>query len=60
MIGISLKKLGKSVSLEETNVAGNKVEKITMVKGSLRCDLDLKANGEFVTGEMAFALKVGN
>ena len=60
LIGISLKKLGKSVSLEETNVAGNKVEKITMVKGSLRCDLDLKANGEFVTGEMAFALKVGN
>ena len=60
LIGISLKKLGKSVSLEETNVAGNKVEKITMVKGSLRCDLDLKANGEFNTGEMAFALKVGN
>ena len=60
LIGTSLKKLGKSVSLEETNVAGNKVEKITMVKGSLRCDLDLKANGEFVTGEMAFALKVGN
>lgn len=58
LIGISLKKLGKTVSLEETNVAGLKVEKISMVKGSLRCDLDLKPNGEFNTGELAFALNV--
>ena len=59
LIGVSLKKLGKSVSLEETNVKGMKVEKISMVKNSLRCELDLDSKGEFNTGEMAFALNVG-
>ena len=59
LIGISLKKLGKSVNVEETNVRGNKVEKITMVKNSLRCDLDLDKKGEFNTGELAFQITVG-
>ena len=36
-----------------------KVEKISMVKNSLRCELDLDSKGEFNTGEMAFALNVG-
>jgi len=58
LIGISLKKLGKGVKLEETNVKGNKVEKIEMVKNSLRCDLDLNTKGEFNTGELAFQIKV--
>ena len=59
LVGVSLKKLGKSVSLEETNVSGMKVEKISTVKNSLRCELDIDSKGEFNTGEMAFALKVG-
>jgi hypothetical protein len=59
LVGISLKKLGKSVSLEETNVGGMKTSKISMVKNSLRCDLDLNDKHEFNTGEMAFSLKVG-
>jgi len=59
LIGVSLKKLGKSAKLEETNVRGNKVEKIEMVKGSLRCDLDLDNRGEFETGELAFQIQVG-
>jgi len=58
LVGISLKKLGKSVSLEETNVGGMKTSKISMVKNSLRCDLDIDNKGEFNTGEMAFALNV--
>ncbi len=58
LVGISLKKLGKSVSLEETNVGGMKTSKISMVKNSLRCDLDIDDRGEFNTGEMAFALNV--
>ena len=58
LIGVSLKKLGKSAKLEETNVKGNQVEKIEMVKNSLRCDLDLNTKGEFNTGELAFQIKV--
>lgn len=58
LVGISLKKLGKDVRLEETNVSGNKVEKIKMIKNSLRCDLDLNKNGEFNTGELAFQIQV--
>ena len=58
LVGISLKKLGKNVSLEETNVGGMKTSKISMVKNSLRCDLDIDNKGEFNTGEMAFALNV--
>ena len=58
LVGISLKKLGKSVSLEETNVGGMKTAKISMVKNSLRCDLDINDKGEFNTGEMAFAINV--
>tara|TARA_B100000242_G_scaffold31622_1_gene18944 strand:+ start:702 stop:2072 length:1371 start_codon:yes stop_codon:yes gene_type:complete len=58
LVGISLKKLGKSVSLEETNVGGLKLSKISMIKNSLRCDLDIDNKGEFNTGEMAFAIDV--
>ena len=58
LVGISLKKLGKSAKLEETNVKGNKIEQINMVKNSLRCDLDLNSKGEFNTGELAFQIKV--
>jgi len=58
LVGISLKKLGKSVKLEETNVSGLKVEKIKLIKDTLRCDLDLNSSGEFKTGEMAFSLDV--
>jgi hypothetical protein len=58
LIGISLKKLGNKVSLEETNVGGAKVEEIKLVKDSIRCDLDLDNKGEFNTGEMAFAIVI--
>ena len=55
LVSISLKKLGKSVAVEEDD---NLVfERITMIKNSLRCNLDLRINGEFET--LAFALKVG-
>ena len=60
LVGISLKKLGKTVSLEETNIKGNKLEKITMIKNSLRCDLDLNNDGEFNTGELAFQIQVSS
>ena len=59
LIGISLKKLGKSVSVEETNVSGITPTIIKLIKNSLRCDLDLNDKHEFNTGEMAFSLKVG-
>ena len=58
LVGISLKKLGKTVKLEETNVKGNKLEKITLVKNSFNCDLSLDKKGEFSTGELSFSLDV--
>tara|TARA_B110000438_G_C15751266_1_gene623105 strand:- start:48 stop:1418 length:1371 start_codon:yes stop_codon:yes gene_type:complete len=58
LVGISLKKLGKTVKLEETNVKGNKLEKITLVKNSFNCDLSLDKKGEFSTGELSFSLNV--
>lgn len=58
LVGISLKKLGKSVKLEETNVNGNKLEKITLVKNSFNCNLTLDKKGEFTTGELSFSLNV--
>ena len=58
LVGISLKKLGKSVKLEETNVSGNKLEKITLVNNSFDCDLTLDTKGEFTTGELSFSLNV--
>lgn len=60
LIGISLKKLGKkSISVEETNVTKNKpMADISIVKDSINIDLDLNSQGEFVTGELAFKLKV--
>ena len=56
MVGISLKKLGKSVKLEETNVKGSKLEKITLVENSFDCNLSLDKKGEFTTGELSFSL----
>jgi|TARA_B110000438_G_C15768580_1_gene630785 hypothetical protein len=58
LVGISLKKLGKTVKLEETNVTGNKLQKITLVKNSINCNLDLDVKGEFTTGELSLALNV--
>ena len=59
LVGISLKKLGRVVSLEETNV--KKIDKeldITIVENSIKLDLDLNDSDEFVTGEMAFSINV--
>ena len=55
LLGISLKKItsGK-VKLEETNIGADRVEKISLVKNSFKCDLDMNAKGEFNTGELAF------
>ena len=58
LVGISLKKLGKSVKLEETNVKGSKLEKITLVENSFDCNLSLDKKGEFTTGELSFSLNV--
>ena len=58
LVGISLKKLGKKVKLEETNVKGNKTEKISLVKNSIDCNLDLDNKGEFNTGELSLTIKV--
>lgn len=58
LVGISLKKLGKTVKLEETNITGNKLQKITLVKDSIDCNLDLDTKGEFATGELSLALNV--
>lgn len=59
LLGISLKKItsGK-VKLEETNIGADRVEKISLVKNSFKCDLDMNAKGEFNTGELAFAITV--
>ena len=60
LIGISLKKLGRSVSLEETNVTKLRTMKdIGIIKDSIRLNLDLASNGEFETGEMAMKINAG-
>ena len=57
MIGISLKKLGKTVKIEETNVVRQQsIKDISIVPQSFKLDLDLEPNGEFKTGELAFKL----
>ena len=59
LIGISLKKLGKRARLEETNVKKiEPVKDIKLVSDSIRVDLDLNDDDEFVTGEMAFSINV--
>ena len=59
LIGISLKKLGRTAILEETNVKKiEPVKDISIVKGSIKLDLDLNDSDEFVTGEMAFSINV--
>jgi hypothetical protein len=60
LIGISLKKLGKSASLEETNVTTlNTINDISIMRGSIKLNLDLARNDEFNTGELAFKINVG-
>ena len=57
MIGISLKKLGKTVKIEETNVVRQQsIKDISIVPQSFKLDLDLEPNGEFKTGELAVKL----
>jgi hypothetical protein len=59
LVGISLKKLGRVVRLEETNVKKiEPVKDISIVKDSIKLDLDLNDSDEFVTGEMAFSINV--
>jgi len=59
LIGISLKKItGKTAKLEATNIGGDRVDKISLVKNSFKCDLDIGTKGEFNTGELAFAITV--
>jgi hypothetical protein len=61
LIGISLKKLGRSATTEETNVTRQQTLKdITVVANSVKLDLDLATNGEFNTGEMKMQIKVGD
>jgi hypothetical protein len=60
LVGISLKKLGRSVSLEETNVTKLRTMKeIGIIKNSIRLNLNLQSNGEFETGEMALKINAG-
>ena len=61
LVGISLKKLGRSATTEETNVTRQQTLKdITVVANSVKLDLDLATNGEFNTGEMKMQIKVGD
>ena len=61
LVGISLKKLGKTVSLEETNVDRLQTLKdIEIIRNSIRLNLDLNDRGEFTTGEMALKIQVGS
>ena len=59
LVGISLKKLGRVARLEETNVKKiEPVKDISIVRDSIRLDLDLNDSDEFITGEMAFSINV--
>ena len=59
LVGISLKKLGRTVKTEETNVKKiSAMEEIEIINGSVKLDLDLNNKGEFVTGEMSLQLNV--
>ena len=58
LVGISLKKLGKNATVEETNVSRlQPLTDISIIKGSFKLDLDLAANGEFKTGELKFKIR---
>lgn len=58
LVGISLKKLGRTAKLEETNVSKLQTLKdITIINDSIRLELDLNDKGEFTTGELAFKIK---
>lgn len=60
LIGVSLKKLGKSASLEETNVTAlTTINDISIMRSSIKLNLDLAKNDEFNTGELAFKINVG-
>jgi hypothetical protein len=60
LVGISLKKLGKTVTTELTNLKGiSTLKDIEIVDNSIKCDLDIiQSKGEFVTGELSFQIKV--
>ena len=59
LIGISLKKLGRTVKTEETNVKKiSAIKEIKIVDESVKLDLDLNDKGEFITGEMSLQLNV--
>jgi hypothetical protein len=60
LIGISLKKLKRGkASLEESNVTQKgTLDDISIMPNSVKLDLDLDRNGEFVTGEMSMQLKI--
>ena len=61
LIGVSLKKLGKSATLEESNVTKQQTLKdISIIANSIKLDLDLNVSGEFKTGEMSWKIKVGD
>jgi hypothetical protein len=61
LIGVSLKKLGRTATLEESNVTKQQTLKdISIIANSIKLDLDLDTNGEFKTGEMKFKIKVGD
>ena len=61
LIGVSLKKLGKTVRTEVSNVKKQQTLKdISIVPQSFKLDLDLAPNGEFNTGEMKFQIKAEN
>jgi len=58
LIGISLKKLGNTVKIEETNIVRQQsIKDISIIPQSFKLDLDLAPNGEFRTGEMKFQIK---
>lgn len=61
LVGISLKKLGKNVKIEETNVGkAKKLENIIIKPRSVKLLLDLNDRGEFVDGEFTMTLIVNN
>lgn len=61
LIGISLKKLSKGqIKIEETNVGNKNVKHdVGIVKNTISLNLNMKASGEFETGELTFKIDVG-
>lgn len=61
LVGISLKKLGKKVKIEKTNVdKQKKSEEITIKPNSIKLMLDLNNKQEFVDGEFTMTLIVNS